>query len=114
MWATRPLYMCAREGLTQLVKEILKTCDKSELEERGGARGSSPLHMAATYGRTEVVRLLLAAGADPNEENRLGQSGIRYAALGGHVDTVQALLDGGADPSRLEQDIFEGVIQYYS
>lgn len=41
--------------------------------------GTTPLMMAARYGREEVVRLLLEEGADPTLRNRLGLDAIDFA-----------------------------------
>ncbi|KAB8648486.1 hypothetical protein FH972_026142 [Carpinus fangiana] len=101
IWSTHPLYMCAREGLIEPLKVILAACDRDELERRGGSRGSTALHVAASIGELEAVRLLLAAGANPNECNDYGESGIQYALVKGYDETVHALLEGGATPNLL-------------
>ncbi|XWW94076.1 hypothetical protein V2A60_002018 [Cordyceps javanica] len=101
IWATPPLYMCAREGLVAPLRVLLARCGRNELEQRGGARGSTALHVAATYGEVEAVRLLLAAGANPNERNVMGESGIQWAAFWKHDETVQVLLEAGASPDLL-------------
>ena len=45
--------------------------------------GDTALHLAAAGYRTEIVRMLLAAGADPNASMNSRQSGpIHYAADG--------------------------------
>jgi hypothetical protein len=100
-WRTNPLYVCAREGMMDLLKIILPTIDRAGLEKRGGSRGSTALHVAATYGEVEAVRMLLAAGADPNERNDYGENGIQWAAFFDHKQTVEVLLKGGADPALL-------------
>lgn len=69
--------MCAREGITFHLREVLATDDTSELEKRGGGCGSTPINIAATYGRTECVKLLLAAGTDTNERNDDGDVAIQ-------------------------------------
>ncbi|KAM3427845.1 hypothetical protein MY4824_009198 [Beauveria thailandica] len=101
IWGTRPLYMCAREGLIAPLRALLAICGPDELERRGGARSSTALHVAATYGEVEAVRLLLAAGADPNERNAAGESGIQWAAFWHHDETVHVLLEAGASPDLL-------------
>ena len=63
-------------------------------------------HVACLHGRLECLRLLLAAGADPNAYtyNLRYSSGwwtmrpIHKAVQAGHLDCVAALLDAGADP----------------
>src|SRR5437667_4197443 len=69
--------------------------------------GDTALHLAAAGHRCELVRLLLAAGADPNSTKNRRQSGpLHYAADGyitgpawnakRQVETIQCLLDAGA------------------
>src|SRR5882724_4267599 len=69
--------------------------------------GDTALHLAAAGYRVELVRLLLAAGADPNYTANHRQSGpLHYAADGyisgpawnakTQVKTIQCLLDAGA------------------
>src|SRR5262245_33699129 len=70
--------------------------------------GDTALHLAAAGYRVEIVRLLLAAGADPNAaRNRRKSTPLHYAADGcitgpawdakRQVETVRCLLDKGAD-----------------
>jgi len=70
--------------------------------------GDTALHLAAAGHRLELVRILLAAGADPNSAQNHRQSGpLHYAADGyiigpdwnpkRQVETIQCLLDAGAD-----------------
>lgn len=103
---TWPLYVCARHGLIQLLQHILNTCDTWRLEQPGGNYGSTALHVASYAGHSEAVKLLLAAGANPNERNNVGESGMQWAALFEHHDIVQALLEGGADPELLERPFY--------
>jgi hypothetical protein len=69
--------------------------------------GDTPLHLAAAGYRVEIVRLLLASGADPNSSLNHRQSGpLHYAAdtcltrkaWSGlrQVETIRCLLEGGA------------------
>ena len=45
--------------------------------------GDTPLHLAATGYRVEIVRLLLASGADPNATGNMRRSSpLHYAADG--------------------------------
>ncbi len=61
--------------------------------------GNSPAYYAAVYGRTRVLKAMLARGISPNERDRNGRTLLMLAAENGHRDTVRLLLDHGADPS---------------
>ncbi|HSA85624.1 MAG TPA: ankyrin repeat domain-containing protein [Nitrospira sp.] len=52
---------------------------------------------AVRRGDTEIVRDLLARGADPNARDRHGQTAVMIAAHAGHAATVQLLIDHGAN-----------------
>ena len=55
---------------------------------------------AAQFGHTEIVRLLLDAGEDPNRYNPVGghshSTPLHQAALAGHFDVVKLLIERGA------------------
>jgi hypothetical protein len=57
------------------------------------------LALASQFGRTEIVRLLLDAGEDPNRYNPPGlhshSTPLHQAALAGHQDTVRLLVERG-------------------
>jgi ankyrin repeat protein len=52
---------------------------------------------AAGNGHTEVVKQLLAKGADVNAKSSYGYTALLYAADKGHTECVGLLLDGGAN-----------------
>ena len=61
--------------------------------------GISPLMCACMYGRLDNVKLLVAYGADVNEEPDIsGRTPILCAARGRHIDVIKYLLREGADP----------------
>ena len=61
----------------------------------------SPLSYAAAYNQTEIVKLLLDAGADPNQEERpqFKTFPLYVAALNNQVDMARYLLEAGANPN---------------
>jgi hypothetical protein len=63
--------------------------------------GQTPLTVAAQSGRVELVRLLLANGADPNLRDGGGQweTPLSTAAMHGQLEVCRLLLDAGADPN---------------
>jgi hypothetical protein len=59
--------------------------------------GSTPLIVAATFGRTDVARALIDTGADVNRQNNEGSTALLTAALFCRTEIVEALLAAGAD-----------------
>mmetsp|Transcript_14662 Transcript_14662/g.25405 ORF Transcript_14662/g.25405 Transcript_14662/m.25405 type:complete len:233 (-) Transcript_14662:213-911(-) len=63
--------------------------------------GETPLHLTGIYGHSEITKLLLQKGADPNARSTFEQ-GLRMHPLswniyGGHVENIQLLLEFGAN-----------------
>jgi len=54
-----------------------------------------PLHVAAANGHTQVVKVLLANGADVNIFHH--DKPLHYAAMNGHIEVAEILLARGAD-----------------
>ncbi len=56
----------------------------------------TPLHRAAGYGRVEVVRMLIDAGADLDVQNNWGWTPLHYAIGNGQVEIARMLIGAGA------------------
>ncbi len=69
----------------------------SDLNEKEPTVGSSPLISAAVFGKTEVARALIEAGADVNQQNNEGSTALHSAAFLCRKEIVGMLLDNGAD-----------------
>lgn len=54
---------------------------------------------ACRGGETEMIKMLVNAGADVNARDREGESALIWAAQFGHTDIMEILLKAGADPS---------------
>ena len=61
------------------------------------ANDITALMMASNEGHAEIVRLLLAAGADTELVEITGCTALIAASNAGHVEVVSLLLDAGAD-----------------
>jgi hypothetical protein len=72
---------------------------KSNLNEKDPFGGSSPLISASLFGKTEMAKLLIEAGADLNFRNNDGSTALHTAAFFCHPEIVRMLLDKGADKS---------------
>jgi hypothetical protein len=58
-----------------------------------------PLHMAASDGLIDDIRILLREGADINAAGDIGLTALHFAAMKGHAAAVELLLERGADPT---------------
>jgi cell wall assembly regulator SMI1 len=71
---------------------------QGENPNQTGSTGASGLFMAAMYGNTDIVALLLSAGALPNIINPRNESTpLIQATERGHLDVVRLLIQAGAD-----------------
>jgi ankyrin repeat protein len=82
--------------------------------------GNTPLHIAAQAGQIDLVKELLARGADVNAATAQAQTGgrgggggrgavgrqtaLHLAARGNHVEVMRTLVAAGADPTLKAQD----------
>ncbi len=85
----------------QVAQALRSGADPSFVDRDHG----TPLYQASLCGRSDVVRMLVGAGADPNEESvGIGSDGLPLcaAACWGHTDTVRELVAAGADPNARE------------
>ena len=79
----------------EAVKKYIK--DGGDLNVRDPFGGSSPLITAAVFGKTEMAKVLLEAGADINFQNNDGSTALITAAFFCRPDIVTLLLDKKAD-----------------
>lgn len=104
-----PLHSAARKGKLDLIRLLLE--DKADVHARDKCRQDTPLHQAAFYSpNPEVIALLVAASADVNAVNEVGELPLdlamqaqRQAIMFGfkgaydtHLLVVQALRERGA------------------
>ena len=89
------LHEAALKGDLEAIRQYIEM--GSDLNEKDAAGGSSPLIIAATFGRADVARALIDAGADVDHQNNEGSTALHTAALFCHTKIVEALLDKGAD-----------------
>jgi ankyrin repeat protein len=64
---------------------------------------NTPLDMAAMFGNTDVLEVLLAAGADVHHVNSYGKRPLHSAAIAGQAEIVALLLAHGAEVDAMDQ-----------
>ncbi|KAI9006673.1 hypothetical protein CLU79DRAFT_840745 [Phycomyces nitens] len=96
----RALSRAASQGDCTLVNQILSdtrarpflNIDSSDDD----TVGTTPLIYAACFGKPEVARVLLAAGAKVDVQDKMGWTPLMWATTNNHPQVVQLLLDHGA------------------
>jgi len=90
-----PINDAANNGRLAEVKRILAK-DPSKANFRSTGMGYTPLLLAAAAGHGEVVKILIATGADPNVQNNDNDTALIYASMNGRLPIVKMLLAAGA------------------
>ncbi|MBA2960807.1 MULTISPECIES: ankyrin repeat domain-containing protein [Ramlibacter] len=85
------LFLALREPSLKAAQAILAS-PQTNVEARN-AQDESPLMMAALKGQTEMVRQLIARGADVNKP---GWAPLHYAATSGQLEIMDLLLENHA------------------
>lgn len=93
-----PLHLAALRGQEQEIELLLKHRALIDATNRSGA---TPLQSAIRQQQSpEVIRTLLAAGADPNKIGEFGVTSLMTAISAGSESLAKLLLENKADPNR--------------
>lgn len=91
------LFLMWLETVVGVLESLLKDHTlKSRLAETANPENSA-IFTACIFGLTDLARVILQSGFDPNRKNAMGQTGIYLASVAGHTEVVQTFLDHGAD-----------------
>ena len=84
----QPLHSAVASGLTESVVALVDGDADVNAAQQGGW---TPLQAAAMHNKLEMVRSLLAAGADVAQQGDEGKTAIGLAEAGGHDEMVKLL-----------------------
>ena len=97
--AEAPVADAAERGDVEAVRDLLRS--GADVNAAQGD-GMSALHWAARTDRSDLVDVLLYAGANTESTTRLGgYTAVHLAARQGSASALDRLLEGGADPDAL-------------
>ena len=91
------LLKAAHNGSINDVKRLLYWNRNINVNVIDSIERKTPLIWAAMMGHIDIVRMLLAKGADVNVRDKDGSTALIWASNNGDANTVQALLNAGAD-----------------
>ena len=102
------LSVASRKGYAKEVTRLLSNLRSVGVDINfETSRNGAPLHNAAKNGHEVVVKLLLGAGADPNQTTKIAPSlstveetPLHRAVELSYPNVVRLLLDAGADPNK--------------
>ena len=83
-------------GNTAAVQQHLRAGTDINAKEDFG--GSTPLILAAIFGQSEIVKILIDAGAELDLRNSSGGTALHQACFFGRPEIVELILNSGADP----------------
>ncbi|HSD72428.1 MAG TPA: ankyrin repeat domain-containing protein [Thermoanaerobaculia bacterium] len=92
-----PLGLASFFGHPEAARLLLANGADPNLAAQNSTR-VAPLHSAVAGGSVEIVRELLAHGADVHARQDLGFTALHGAAVEGTEEMIRLLLDHGADP----------------
>lgn len=96
-----PLFAAVIAGDIDQVRSELERSDRG-VDTRDASSGATPLCSAVFIGQTEIVKMLIDAGADVNLPDRNLSTPLHIAVFMGHAEEAEILLDAGADVTTLD------------
>jgi len=97
--AAGQIHEAVRAGDLEKVKALAAKDPKAVNEK--DARGRTPLHFAGVAGKPDILKFLIASGADVRAADPGGFTPLHWAAAEGQADAARALIAAGADPNAL-------------
>lgn len=92
------LHFACRDEFIDLISELIQ--HGLDLNNATFPGGFSPLHTAASYGKTKSISYLLSQGASVDALTGVKETPLHMAISEGHYEAVEILLHNGADPEK--------------
>ena len=86
-----PLHYAASAGSEKHVRIIALLLENHAYIDAASPNGTTPLMMAAHYGSSDAVQLLLDEGADPLLKNQLGLTATDFAVRGSRTQSAEKI-----------------------
>ncbi|KAF3056934.1 Serine/threonine-protein phosphatase 6 regulatory ankyrin repeat subunit B [Trichoderma lentiforme] len=90
------LNLACRLGYVEVVEAMVNNLDNASLLNLvhvDQTAKNTPLHIAAKFGYTAIVKLLLSKGVNVSLEDSSGNTAIQLSASAGHLDVLRVLLE---------------------
>ncbi|MEO8167571.1 MAG: ankyrin repeat domain-containing protein [bacterium] len=93
---SQPLSLAACFSGAEVITALINA--KANINYVQPTNGNSPLMNAATWGNTDAVKLLLAAGANTKFKSKIGQTLLSLGVGSVKLEIVKMLVESGCDP----------------
>lgn len=97
------LHFAAFFGADEAAALLVERGAEADAFGRGWMTGT-PMHSAVSRLQSDIVRVLLQAGANPNVRQSAGWTPLHAAAMNGDLASVELLLAAGADPTATNEE----------
>ncbi|NXL00359.1 ASB3 protein, partial [Mesembrinibis cayennensis] len=92
-----PIHEAAAHNSSECLRLLVRAAPSDDYINSKTFEGICALHLSARHGSLEGIRVLLEAGADPNEVTTEATTALFLAVENGHADIVKFLLEHGAN-----------------
>lgn len=98
------LFDACKHGHTDIVKQLLINISKEDLNDTNNEGLATALSAAALFNKSEIVNLLLQAGADVNIQDKGGRTPLLAALKNNNYKIAKQLIDMNADVTLTPKD----------
>ncbi|WP_417764893.1 ankyrin repeat domain-containing protein [Shewanella chilikensis] len=105
-WGRTPLIAAASANMPKVVEKLIQ--NGSDVNYVSNKNGSTAMCAASMVGATEVAKLLIAAGADPDQDSTdpdktcEKMTPLMWASNRGHADFAELLVESGVNLDKVD------------